>query len=210
MHFCKTGNETSKAGAGALHTALICSVLFGCICLTISPLAIRVAQKLALLSDPEPQPTQFFIGGKDQLASSGVHSTPLWETPFSTNTLLGVLPLLVVAPVGAWTMVTVRRRAKRRELKHCHDELTPDVKPSMALRKVTAKRNAIFGAIEAEFDQMVAGRSVIGTDMSSESVNLPPGTLAQTALQMVQEQGFRRFLVTHPDGTLWVSLAGKT
>ncbi len=172
MHFFKKGNETSKAGLGAL----ICGVLFGCICLTISPMVIRVAQKLALSSDPESQPTQSSIGGKAQLASSGVRSTPPWETPFSTNTLLIGLPLLVVASIGEWTTVAVRRRAQRRELKPCHDELTPDVKPSIALRKVLTKRNAIFGKIDAEFDQMVAGRSFIGAYMSSELVTIRPST----------------------------------
>lgn len=202
MHFGKTGHEMSKAGAGSLQMALICSVMLGGICLTLFPLGIAAARQLALLNDPVLQPSTSSSSNIEQADSQGVHSTTVWETPISTSTLLGGLSLLVIASVGAWTTVAVRRLSKQRELELCHDELTPNVTRSMALRKVFAKRNAIFGKLDAEFDQMVAGQSVVGTYMSSELVTIRPSTLAQTALQMLQEQGFRRFLVTHPDGTL--------
>lgn len=202
MHFGKTGNETSKAGAGSLQMALICSVMFGSICLTLFPLGIGAARQLALLNDPVSQPPQPSSGDGEQSTASGVQSTPPWETPISASTLLGGLSLLIVATVGAWTTLALRRRTKKREAALRYVGLTPDATRSKALRKVLAKRNAIFGKLDAEFDQMVAGQSVVGTYMSSELVTIRPNTLAQNALQMLQEQGFRRFLVTHPDGTL--------
>ncbi|MEM7558377.1 MAG: CBS domain-containing protein [Planctomycetota bacterium] len=201
MHFGKTGNETSKAGAGSLQMALICSVMFGSICLTLFPLGIAAARKLALLNDPVSQPSTSSSNNQES-DSPGVHSTPLWETPISTSTLLGGLSLLVVVTAGTLTTVALGRRVKRRGLESPRVDMQPDATRSKALRKVLAKRNAIFGKLDAEFDQMIAGRSIVVTYMSSELVTIRPNTSVQDALQMLQEQGFRRFLVTHPDGTL--------